>query len=409
MPRIPALNPDIAPSLDDLLPLYDVQTETTKRVTLLNALNAKSATTFTVNADGTGDYPTIQAALDAVPDGGARILISSGAYSLGTGLVVKKSGTVLEGEGTNTQLTFSGGTITTAIVMTTTALEGIEIRNLYLIRDNTPGTGVGIDLSDSPFAIVENVRADFFDIGLKIDDVTNNSLYCAYRNLILNCNTGIQLSGSLVRNNTFDTIRIRPTAGANGTGLDLQTSKDCTFINMNTIPLTGTGITGVALGAGADNNIFIGLHSESNATGVSLASGATSNYFIGGEIIDNTADLSDSGTNTAYLGVSLTASTRNQIGTTDIAGTNGTLTLSANTDGGEYNLGASSTGTLALFGAGGSTLNLNLLDGRLIVSTSQTPASASATGTTGTIVWDSSYIYICTATNTWKRVAISSW
>lgn len=46
--------------------------------------------------------------------------------------------------------------------------------------------------------------------------------------------------------------------------------------------------------------------------------------------------------------------------------------------------------------------------GNLITAT-QTPASASATGTTGTITWDSNYIYICTATNTWKRVAIASW
>ena len=41
--------------------------------------------------------------------------------------------------------------------------------------------------------------------------------------------------------------------------------------------------------------------------------------------------------------------------------------------------------------------------------TLRTPASASATGVQGTIVWDASYIYICTATNTWKRVAIATW
>ena len=37
------------------------------------------------------------------------------------------------------------------------------------------------------------------------------------------------------------------------------------------------------------------------------------------------------------------------------------------------------------------------------------PASATATGTTGEIRIDASYIYICTATNTWKRVAIATW
>lgn len=37
------------------------------------------------------------------------------------------------------------------------------------------------------------------------------------------------------------------------------------------------------------------------------------------------------------------------------------------------------------------------------------PSSASDTGTTGEIRIDASFIYICTATNTWKRVAIATW
>ena len=37
------------------------------------------------------------------------------------------------------------------------------------------------------------------------------------------------------------------------------------------------------------------------------------------------------------------------------------------------------------------------------------PASASATGTAGQIAYDSSYIYICVATNTWMRAALATW
>ena len=43
------------------------------------------------------------------------------------------------------------------------------------------------------------------------------------------------------------------------------------------------------------------------------------------------------------------------------------------------------------------------------VRTPQTPASAGATGTEGMICWDSDYIYVCVATNTWKRVLIETW
>ena len=45
----------------------------------------------------------------------------------------------------------------------------------------------------------------------------------------------------------------------------------------------------------------------------------------------------------------------------------------------------------------------------LVLATTRTPASASATGTTGQIAWDASYIYVCTATNTWRRVAHGTW
>jgi hypothetical protein len=47
--------------------------------------------------------------------------------------------------------------------------------------------------------------------------------------------------------------------------------------------------------------------------------------------------------------------------------------------------------------------------GAFRIVTAETPASASATGSVGTICWDASYIYVCTATNTWKRAALSTW
>jgi len=46
---------------------------------------------------------------------------------------------------------------------------------------------------------------------------------------------------------------------------------------------------------------------------------------------------------------------------------------------------------------------------RGINTVTNTPSSASDTGATGTICWDANYIYVCTATNTWKRSAIATW
>ena len=44
-----------------------------------------------------------------------------------------------------------------------------------------------------------------------------------------------------------------------------------------------------------------------------------------------------------------------------------------------------------------------------LITTTKTPASASATGTAGTIAYDADYIYVCRATDTWKRIAIATW
>lgn len=44
-----------------------------------------------------------------------------------------------------------------------------------------------------------------------------------------------------------------------------------------------------------------------------------------------------------------------------------------------------------------------------LITATHTPSSASDTGEAGTICWDADYIYICITTDTWKRVAISTW
>ena len=46
-----------------------------------------------------------------------------------------------------------------------------------------------------------------------------------------------------------------------------------------------------------------------------------------------------------------------------VNGSSGNMTISASSDGGEYNIGVDASGTLALYGAGGNTLGVKLLDG----------------------------------------------
>jgi hypothetical protein len=55
------------------------------------------------------------------------------------------------------------------------------------------------------------------------------------------------------------------------------------------------------------------------------------------------------------------------------------------------------------------TEKLDINSDKIRLRTAKTPASSSDTGNTGDICWDASYLYICTATNTWRRIAHSTW
>lgn len=123
------------------------------------------------------------------------------------------------------------------------------------------------------------------------------------------------------------------------------------------------------------------------------------------------------------------------VGTTNLAGavtvtaadvslTNGNVVVSADAANGKgIVLGPTATPASIVYAASGnievtprSSFNLSLTAGNLILATGDliitaptTPASASATGTIGTIAWDTGFLYVCTATDTWERVAIATW
>lgn len=49
------------------------------------------------------------------------------------------------------------------------------------------------------------------------------------------------------------------------------------------------------------------------------------------------------------------------------------------------------------------------LNGNLVTSGSYVPSTAASAGTAGQIAWDGNYVYVCVATNTWKRANLSTW
>jgi len=73
------------------------------------------------------------------------------------------------------------------------------------------------------------------------------------------------------------------------------------------------------------------------------------------------------------------------------------------------------TGMLNLRAGGASRLEL-YSDGKVVlpgnnlrIATARTIASSTAAGSAGEIAWDANFIYICVATNTWRRIAHATW
>jgi len=78
--------------------------------------------------------------------------------------------------------------------------------------------------------------------------------------------------------------------------------------------------------------------------------------------------------------------------------------------------GTSRTEKLRITGSGNVGIGTTSPSAKLDVNsdiirlrTAKTPASADASGNAGDICWDSSYVYICVATDTWKRASIATW
>ncbi len=68
-----------------------------------------------------------------------------------------------------------------------------------------------------------------------------------------------------------------------------------------------------------------------------------------------------------------------------------------------------STNRLGINGVGSPEVALDIDSDAIRLRNSNTPSSASDFGMKGEIRWDANYIYVCVDTDTWKRVALSTW
>lgn len=145
-------------------------------------------------------------------------------------------------------------------------------------------------------------------------------------------------------------------------------------------------------GGGAANILRAGQLTVSNGFTIT-SDGATLIYsmlagplIVGGTTADYDFEVQDNGASDYRVTVNLNSSSENVIGSLNNAPATSVVPAA-----------------LRLFA---SRIRL---DGIPNIVTSSPPASASATGTTGDIAWDTSFFYVAVGTNTWKRAALSTW
>jgi hypothetical protein len=68
----------------------------------------------------------------------------------------------------------------------------------------------------------------------------------------------------------------------------------------------------------------------------------------------------------------------------------------------------SSSGNIGI-GTTAPTEKLDISGDTIRIQAEKTPASATASCDKGEIVWDADYVYVCVATDTWKRSMLTTW
>lgn len=223
-------------------------------------------------------------------------------------------------------------------------------------------------------------------------------------------------------------VNVTPTANMTGLSAIEATARDVSFVTNNIGSMTAINTTVSLNGSGSTTNM-IGI---STNTGIG-SSGGTVNSMIGIALYGSQS----SGSINFRYGIRYTQLTGSAISVTneygiyldDVnQGSSAAFAIVTNAgnivfnEGGDANTvfrvegdtdqnliyTAPSTDRVGI-GTPTPTAKLDVNSDVFRLRTAKTPASAAATGNQGDVAWDTNYVYVCVATNTWKRSAIATW
>ena len=358
----------------DVLPIVDVTGDVTKKVSIANVMKNASLGTAALPGiafDGdpnTGIYSPGADQVAISTNGVQRLLISStgaitGSSTITAGGTIEALQTFQSSSGTDVVLNANGAN--------RDAIFKVNGTELMRLQGSTGRLGLGTSSPGATLAV----------------DSSSTALMSTYNSTNAN--------GGYIELRSSGTVY-----GDIGTAAQLVSSGSASDFCLN-----GRGSRGLALGTNnisrlyinSSGNVGIGttspvvrLHVQTSGTGTTTGSNIVASLRSEASGRDQCIQFAD-GTTSAYIGMLGGAIYFADAGNTERARIDSS---------GRLLVGTSSQ-------SGGSLLQVN--DNRIRIATAKTPASATDTGVAGEICWDANYVYVCTATNTWKRTAISTW
>jgi hypothetical protein len=178
------------------------------------------------------------------------------------------------------------------------------------------------------------------------------------------------------------------------------------------VSATGNITANYILGNGSQLTGLPAAYGNANVTTLLSAFGSntisTSGNITGGYILGNGSQLTGlpATYGNANVATFLASFGSNSISTTGNITSNNIITsgTSGNITGANIISAQTVSATGNITGANATVNNITV--NSILSSPLQTKASTD-TGTAGQVCWDANYIYVCTATNTWKRVALT--
>lgn len=397
----------------------------TTQVANLNAATAGTAVTVTGNAQGnitsvgtltslavTGNIDTA----NIVNAGGNIKLIAGGAVMLDT----SNAGVTLGG---NVNITTGGTGLNNLIVagnVTGNVFSGNGSGLTNLTGANITGTVPSANVADYVQLVPTNANAGTYYIGFTNSATANSQLrtdtdlsYSPSTNTLTVSNiTGRATESTLAfnvdivdatANSFYPILSTEPLLGIGQTMIDPDWPSVSTYLGFNPVTKTfrarNANITANATVGGdltVTGNLNIGEINANVATYVTTQAANTTGTTQYVTFVGSNLDAQDQRIKTDN-GLGYVPST-NTLSAANISANNlyGAISTASQT-------GITSVGTLTSL-----TVTNNIATTAGVFAAPPTTKTGTSTGTAGQIVWDANYIYVCTATNVWKRVSLTA-